>query len=128
MFQHNRIRTIEIRGKSVTHIANHVFMDRGNKKTISNICVTFFDISGLAYALPGIHAACVLVERRELTRESIQPARNLFHIWALSRRQLFQWISYSAPVNFELPESNAHEIAEFFFLCHLSRRRYQVIS
>ncbi len=79
------------------------------KKTISNICVTFFDISGLVYALPGIHAACVLVERRELTRESIQPARNLFHILALSRRQLFQWISYSASVNFKLSERNAHE-------------------
>ena len=31
--------------------------------------VTFFDLSGVVYALPGIHAACVLVERRELTRE-----------------------------------------------------------
>lgn len=31
--------------------------------------VTFFDLSGVVCALPGIHAACNLVERRELTGE-----------------------------------------------------------
>ncbi len=31
--------------------------------------VTFFDLSGLVYALPGIHATCVLTEERELTAE-----------------------------------------------------------
>jgi hypothetical protein len=31
--------------------------------------VTFFDLSGLVYALPRIHASCALVERRELTAE-----------------------------------------------------------
>jgi hypothetical protein len=33
------------------------------------ISVTFFDLSGLVYALPGIHAACALTEVRELTAE-----------------------------------------------------------
>ena len=33
------------------------------------ISVTFFDLSGLVYALPGIQAACALTEGRELTAE-----------------------------------------------------------
>ena len=33
------------------------------------ISVTFFDLSGLVYALPGIHASCTLTEVRELTAE-----------------------------------------------------------
>lgn len=33
------------------------------------ISVTFFDLSGLVYAVSGIHAACALTETRELTAE-----------------------------------------------------------
>jgi hypothetical protein len=45
------------------------YADRYFSAAIDIFSITFFDLSGVVYALPGIHAACSLVESRVLTAE-----------------------------------------------------------